>query len=225
MLPLDRLTIGFARRFATYKRATLLFDDLPRLQAILTHSEKPMQLVFAGKAHPADQAGQQLIRRVVELSQRPEFRGHLFFVEDYDLALGQLLTSGCDVWLNSPTPPKEASGTSGMKAALNGALNLSVPDGWWTEAVRHGANGWSFGPDGLEAQADGEDANSLYHLLEQEVAPLYYTRDGDNVPKAWVSMMKEAIVSSVFPFSSHRMLMQYAVQAYYPLAEAGLQSR
>lgn len=224
MLPLSRLTIGFARRFATYKRATLLFEDLPRLQAILTNSETPVQLVFAGKAHPADQDGQELIRRVVELSQRPEFRGHLFFVEDYDMALGQLLTSGSDVWLNSPTPPKEASGTSGMKAALNGALNLSVPDGWWREAVRHGENGWSFGPDGVEPRSDREDADSLYSLLEDQVVPLYYSRDGDDVPKAWTTMMKEAMVSSVFPFSSHRMLMQYAAKAYYPLAEAGARS-
>ena len=224
MLPLDRLTIGFARRFATYKRATLLLHDLPRLQAILTNPEKPVQVVFAGKAHPADQEGQELIRRVVELSQRPEFRGHLFFVENYDMALGQLLTGGSDVWLNSPTPPKEASGTSGMKAAMNGALNLSVPDGWWDEAARHGENGWSFGPPGLESRPDAEDADSLYAILEQEVVPLYYTRDGDNVPKAWVAMMKEAIVSSAFPFSSHRMLMQYAGQAYFPLAEAGAQA-
>lgn len=223
MLPLDRLTIGFARRFATYKRATLLLHDLPRLQAILTNPETPVQLVFAGKAHPADQAGQELIRRVVELSRRPEFIGHLFFVEDYDMALGQLLTGGTDVWLNSPTPPKEASGTSGIKAALNGGLNLSVPDGWWDEAVKHGENGWSFGPSGFDSMPDGDDAAALYQLLESDVVPLYYTRDGDNVPKAWVNMMKEAIASSVFPFSSHRMLMQYAGQAYFPLAEAGSQ--
>ncbi len=223
MLPLDRLTIGFARRFATYKRATLLLHDLPRLQAILTNPESPVQLVFAGKAHPADHAGQELIRRVVELSQRPEFRGHLFFVEDYDMALGQLLTGGSDAWLNSPTPPKEASGTSGMKAAINGGLNLSVRDGWWDEAARHGENGWSFGSSGFDSRPDGDDAEALYQLLETDVVPLYYRRDDDNIPKAWVTMMKEAIVSSAFPFSSHRMLMQYAAEAYFPLAEAGSQ--
>ena len=220
MLPPDRLTVGFARRFATYKRATLLLQDLPRLQAIMTNPERPVQFVFAGKAHPADTGGQDLIRRVVELSQRPEFRGHLFFVEDYDMSVGRLLTGGCDVWLNSPVPPKEASGTSGMKSALNGGLNLSVPDGWWAEAAVPGQNGWTFGPDGLEAYDDDADAAGLYELLENEVVPLFYDRDGDGVPKAWVKMMKEAIVSSVFEFSTHRMLMDYATQAYFPLAKA-----
>ncbi len=218
MLPADRLTIGFARRFATYKRATLLLQDLPRLQAIMTHAERPVQFVFAGKAHPADAGGQDLIRRVVELSQRPEFRGHLFFVEDYDMAVGRLLTGGCDVWLNSPVPPKEASGTSGMKSALNGGLNLSVPDGWWAEGAVSGQNGWTFGPDGLEAHSDDSDAAGLYELLEEQVVPLFYDRDGDGVPKSWVKMMKEAIAGSVFQFSTHRMLMDYANQAYFPLA-------
>jgi starch phosphorylase len=224
MLPPDRLTIGFARRFATYKRATLLLQDLPRLQAIMTNPERPVQFIFAGKAHPADTGGQDLIRRVVELSQRPEFRGHLFFVEDYDMTVGRLLTGGCDVWLNNPVPPKEASGTSGMKSALNGGLNLSVPDGWWAEAAVNGQNGWTFGPDGLEAHGDDSDAAGLYELFENEVVPLFYDRDGDGVPKAWVKMMKEAIVSSVFDFSTHRMLMDYANQAYFPLAAAENQS-
>lgn len=217
ILPPDRLTIGFARRFATYKRATLLLQDLPRLQAIMTHAERPVQFIFAGKAHPADASGQELIRRVVQLSQRPEFRGHLFFVEDYDMSVGQLLTGGCDVWLNNPVPPKEASGTSGMKSALNGGLNLSVPDGWWAEAAVHGENGWTFGPSGLEAQDDHHDAAELYGLLEDQVVPLFYDRDGDGVPKAWVRMMKEAILSTVFGFSTHRMLMDYANGAYFPL--------
>lgn len=222
MLPADRLTIGFARRFATYKRATLLLQDLPRLQAIMTNPERPVQFIFAGKAHPADTGGQELIRRVVELSQRPEFRGHLFFVEDYDMAVGRLLTGGCDVWLNNPVPPKEASGTSGMKSSMNGGLNLSVPDGWWAEGAHPGQNGWTFGPDGLEPHGDDADADGLYSLLENEVVPLFYDRDGDGVPKGWVQMMKEAIVTSVFEFSTHRMLMDYAAKAYLPLSTAGM---
>lgn len=222
MLPVDRLTIGFARRFATYKRATLLLHDLPRLQAIMTHPERPVQFVFAGKAHPADAGGQELIRRVVELSQRPEFRGHLFFVEDYDMALGRLLTGGCDVWLNNPVPPKEASGTSGMKSALNGGLNVSVPDGWWAEGAVTGQNGWTFGPDGLDEHGDDADAAGLYQVLEEQVVPMFYDRDGDGVPKGWVKMMKEAIVGSVFQYSSHRMLMDYSNKAYFPLSNGSL---
>lgn len=222
MLPTDRLTIGFARRFATYKRATLLLHDLPRLQAILTNPDRPVQVVFAGKAHPADQGGQDLIRRVVELSQRPEFRGHLFFIEDYDMDLGALLTGGCDIWLNNPVPPKEASGTSGMKSALNGGLNLSVPDGWWAEAVDHGRNGWSFGPDGISEHGDDADAGSLYHILETEVVPSFYEQDEDGIPKGWVAMMREAIVTAAYPFSTYRMLIDYAQDAYFPLAEAAM---
>lgn len=222
MLPTDRLTIGFARRFATYKRATLLLHDLPRLQAILTNPERPVQVVFAGKAHPADQGGQELIRRVVELSQRPEFRGHLFFIEDYDMEVGGLLTGGCDVWLNNPVPPKEASGTSGMKSALNGGLNLSVPDGWWAESVVNAQNGWSFGPEGLAEHGDDADSGSLYHVLENEVVPLFYQQDEDGIPKGWVAMMKEAIVGTAYPFSAYRMLIDYAQKAYFPLAEAAM---
>ena len=219
MLPEDRLTIGFARRFATYKRATLLLSDLGRLQNILTNPDRPVQIVFSGKAHPADKGGQELIAHIHELAQRPEFRGHLFFIEDYDMELGHILTSGCDVWLNNPTPPKEASGTSGMKAAINGCLNLSIPDGWWAEAVQHGVNGWSFGPQGIDPQDDHTDADSLYQLLEKEVVPIYYDRNAEGIPEPWVAMMLDSIASCIHSFSSHRMLAQYANEAYLPLSQ------
>ncbi len=217
MLPEDRLTIGFARRFATYKRATLLLSDLPRLQHILTNPDHPVQVVFSGKAHPADKGGQELIARIHELAQRPEFRGHLFFIEDYDMELGRLLTNGCDVWLNNPTPPKEASGTSGMKAGINGCLNLSIPDGWWAEAVEHGVNGWTFGPQGLEANDDYTDADSLYHVLEKDVVPTFYSRGPEGIPEAWVTMMLNSMVTCTSAFSSHRMLVEYTNEAYLPL--------
>ncbi|MBT8201531.1 MAG: alpha-glucan family phosphorylase [Acidimicrobiia bacterium] len=217
MLPEDRLTIGFARRFATYKRATLILSDLPRLQHILTNPERPAQIVFSGKAHPADKGGQELIARIHELAQRPEFRGHLFFIEDYDMELGHLLTAGCDVWLNNPTPPKEASGTSGMKAAINGCLNLSIPDGWWAEAVDHGVNGWTFGPQGLDPNDDLHDADSLYQVLEKEVIPTYYERNNDGLPESWIEMMLNSIAACTHQFSSHRMLAEYTNEAYLPL--------
>lgn len=218
-LPPDRFTIGFARRFATYKRATLILHDLPRLQALLTNPDRPVQLLFAGKAHPADDPGQGLIRRVVELSRWPEFKGHIFFVEDYNMLLGELLTGGCDIWLNNPVPPKEASGTSGMKAAINGVPNVSVPDGWWEEVAADGKNGWIFGPPGLDPHPDHDDAASLYAKLENDVVPLYYDRNDKGVPEGWVEVMKSSIADTVHQFSSHRMLMEYTRDAYAPLAE------
>jgi starch phosphorylase len=223
-LPPARLTVGFARRFATYKRATLILSDLPRLQALLTHPERPVQLLFAGKAHPADEPGQSLIRRVMELAQWPEFRGYIFFVEDYNMQLGRLLTGGCDVWLNTPVPPKEASGTSGMKAALNGVPNLSVPDGWWGEAARHGENGWVFGPPDLDARPDHDDAAELYSVLENAVVPVFYERDEDDIPVGWVEIMKRAMADMAQPFSSHRMMMDYCRQAYFPLGAKASQA-
>ncbi|MEA2023707.1 MAG: alpha-glucan family phosphorylase, partial [Actinomycetota bacterium] len=190
-LPADRLTIGFARRFATYKRAGMLFTDPNRLEAILKNPERPVQLVFAGKAHPADREGQALIKHVFDMSHDGRYEGHLFFVEDYDLRLGRTLVTGSDVWLNTPVPPREASGTSGMKSAANGGLNLSVLDGWWVEGF-DGTNGWGFGE---HSSSDEEDANTLYRLLESEVVPTFYDRDEDGLPRAWIAMMKSAMIT------------------------------
>lgn len=215
--PEDRLTLTFARRFATYKRPTLLLHDLNRLQAILTNPERPVQILFAGKAHPADEGGQELIKRVVELSVRPEFRGHLIFVEDYSMGLARLLVAGSDVWLNNPVPPFEASGTSGMKAAANGCLNLSVADGWWAEAVEVPGIDWQFGVSVPGSQNDDADAQALYWSLESHVIPLYYQRDEAGLPRAWLAQMKRTMASLIQRFSSHRMLLEYAEQAYFPL--------
>ena len=220
LLPPDRLTIGFARRFATYKRAVLMFHNIPWLQAILTNPERPAQVVFAGKAHPADKLGQEYIRRIVELSKSPELTGHIYFLEDYDIRMGRFLTQGVDVWLNNPRPPQEASGTSGMKAAMNGGLNLSVLDGWWAEGF-NGKNGWAFGLEwgnGDHEAQDNEDALALYRILQDEVVPRFYDRDASGTPLAWVEMMKEAMISTLVGFSTNRMVKQYTEQAYLPLA-------
>lgn len=219
ILPADRLTIGFARRFTGYKRALLLFHNVPWLQAILTNPERPVQVIFAGKAHPADLEGQGLIRRIVELSRTPELAGHIFFLENYDLRMARFLVQGVDVWLNNPRPPLEASGTSGMKAAVNGGLNLSILDGWWLEG-HNGENGWAFGMEwgnGDHGAQDNEDATSLYRTLQDEVVPRYYERDDQGIPRAWTHMMREAIRSTLFAFSTDRMVQEYAEQAYVPL--------
>jgi starch phosphorylase len=226
------LTIGFARRFATYKRAGLLFSDLHRLRRLVGDSERPLQIVLAGKAHPADKAGQELIQHIFQLSQSDDLKGRVFFVEDYDLRVGRMLVQGVDVWLNTPRRPLEASGTSGMKAAMNGALNLSIADGWWPEGF-DGDNGWVIGskeavpgnPDAPvdDARSDREDGLALYRLLEEEVVPLYYRRDpGDTagVPVNWVRRMKEAIATITPRFSSDRMVRDYCETAYVSLLSA-----
>ncbi len=209
----DVLTVVFARRFATYKRAGLIFSDPHRARSILTNPERPVQVIFAGKAHPADREGQSLVKWVFEMSNSPDLAGHVFYIENYDMDLGASLVRGADVWLNTPTPPKEASGTSGMKSAANGGINLSVLDGWWAEGY-NGKNGWGFSE---ESHSDAEDAGILYHLLEAEVVPLFYDRDANGIPQAWVEMMKESIVSSLPQFSSQRMMREYTEQAYLPL--------
>lgn len=213
-LPSSRLTVVFARRFATYKRAGLIFTDPQRITSILTDPDRPVQLIFSGKAHPADREGQALVRWVVEMSQRPELEGYVYFIEDYDMQLGRTLVSGADVWLNNPRPPKEASGTSGMKAAANGALNLSILDGWWAEGY-NGRNGWGWGE---HHESDDADAIRLYELLETEVVPRYYERDERGIPTGWVTMMKESMVTAMTGFTSHRQLIDYVEKAYVPLA-------
>jgi glycogen phosphorylase len=215
----DMLTLGFARRFATYKRATLMFRDVHRLATIVRNPDRPIQLVFAGKAHPADDHGQALIRHLVDLSRMPELRGHMFVVENYDARLARFLVQGCDVWVNNPRPPMEASGTSGMKAAMNGVPNLSILDGWWDEGYEEG-NGWSFGgrdenPD--HEAADAHDADDFYRILADEVAPTFYDRDLDDIPLEWVGIMRRAIATSLVQFSSHRMVADYVDLAYRPL--------
>lgn len=216
--PLDgrTLTIGFARRFAGYKRATLLFRDLDRLAAILNNPERPVQVVFSGKAHPRDEPAKALIRDVLQFSRRPEFRDRVVLLERYDMDLARSLVQGADVWLNTPLRPLEASGTSGMKAVANGALHMSVKDGWWWEAFQPGL-GWAVGRDRLdddpEAQ-DAFDANSLYDLLENDVAPAFYDRDADGLPRAWVQRMKASIAAFAPVYNTSRMVAEYADTAY-----------
>jgi starch phosphorylase len=211
-LPADRLTIVFARRFATYKRAGLLFRDIDRLTRLLTDPERPVQLIFSGKAHPADREGQGLIRWVVELARSEALRGHIYFIENYSMQLGRWLVTGADVWMNAPRPPLEASGTSGMKSAMNGGLNLSVLDGWWIEGY-DGDNGWGF-----EGDDDERDAATLFDLLEHQVVPEYFERDDAGVPVAWVAHMKRAMAGITPAFSTQRMVAEYAERMYLPLA-------
>lgn len=210
------LTIGFARRFATYKRATLLFKDSERLKAILNNPARPIQMVFAGKAHPADEPGKHFIQDVYRRSQEPGFAGRIIFLEEYDMCVARALVQGVDVWLNTPRRPYEASGTSGQKASLNGIPNLSILDGWWPEAY-DGTNGWAIGSeqayDNLDAQ-DWDDAQHLYHLLETEVAPAYYDRDAHGVSARWVAIAKAAVITCAPKFSTQRMLKEYVNLLY-----------
>ena len=210
------LTIGFARRFATYKRASLILSDVERLLHVINRPNMPVQIVFAGKAHPADEPGKQLIQKIYRTVKRAETGGRLVFVEDYDMNLARYLVQGVDVWLNSPRRPLEASGTSGMKAGLNGALNFSILDGWWREAF-NGKNGWSIGEDKhtdvTDAQ-DHSDAQDLYNKLENEIIPMYYDRDTNNVPVEWVSRMKESIKTVTPQFSTRRMVKEYVEKLY-----------
>jgi starch phosphorylase len=214
LLDPQALTIGFARRFATYKRAVLVLSDLERLKALLQDPTRPVQIVFAGKAHPADRAGQDLIRRLFLLTQG-ELRGRLVFLEDYDIEMGRMLVQGCDVWLNTPRRPQEASGTSGQKAPINGGLNVSILDGWWVEGYDQ-ANGWAIGDSRPrpEADQDLEDAVSLYEVLETKVVPAFFDRDETGLPRSWIRTMKASISSVVPQFSAHRMVRDYVEQVY-----------
>ncbi len=218
------LTIGFARRFATYKRATLLFHDEDRLKRILHNPDRPVQILFSGKAHPADEPGKALIQRIYQLSQTPDYWGKIVFVENYDMNIARHLISGVDIWLNNPRRPHEASGTSGMKAALSGAPNFSVLDGWWVEGY-DGANGWSIGEEREykdEATQDAADAISLYSTLEDIIVPLYYAnRDGGGVPTGWIQVMKNSIRTCTPAFSMRRMVKEYTERFYLPAAVTG----
>jgi starch phosphorylase len=223
LLSPDVLTLGFARRFATYKRADLIFRDLARLKTLMTGSERPVQIVFAGKAHPADKPGQDMLRKIFEVAMSADFWGHVVLLENYDMGVARFLVQGVDVWVNTPRRPLEASGTSGMKAAANGGLNLSVLDGWWAEGYEP-AVGFAIGRphdyDDAGAQ-DAEDAESLYRVLADEVAPVFYERDPQGLPVAWIGRMKRSIAKLAPRFSTERMVRDYAVGAYVPLMRRG----
>ena len=220
LLDQDTLTIGFVRRFTAYKRPELIFHDVERLKRIVTDRWHPVQIIFAGKSHPADFPSKQLLHRVYTMATDREFQGRIAFVEDYDIHMAHYLVQGVDVWLNTPRRLREACGTSGMKASLNGVLHLSVRDGWWYEGY-NGTNGWVIG-DEVEAydpvDEDRADAESLYCLLEEEIVPLYYQRDRAGVPRGWLHMVKEAIGSIVPIFCTRRMLKEYIEQMYIPAA-------
>jgi starch phosphorylase len=212
MLDPSVLTIGFARRFTAYKRADLIFTDLDRLKRLLNDQWKPIQVIFAGKAHPSDEPGKRILQRVFSMSQDPNLGGRVAFIENYDEQLAQYMVHGVDVWLNNPLPPLEACGTSGMKASLNGVPHLSVPDGWWVEGY-NGKNGWSFG-GGEGENRDADDAAALYSLLENEIVPLYYSVDDEGTPRGWVGVMKEAMMSTGPRFCTRRMVKEYLDNFY-----------
>jgi starch phosphorylase len=217
----DALTIGFARRFATYKRGALIFRDADRLAAILDSKDRPVQLVFAGKAHPHDAEGKKVIAEVLHMARRPELRPHVVFLEDYDMNIARTLIQGVDVWLNNPRRPLEASGTSGMKVCVNGGLNLSVLDGWWVEGYQQD-NGWAIGA-GEEytdlAYQDQVESRAIYDLLEQEIVPMFYARGADGVPRDWLKRMKRSISTNVPFFNTNRMVQQYVEVCYWPSAQ------
>jgi starch phosphorylase len=223
MLDPTALTIGFARRFTSYKRPELLFRDLDRLARLLTDARQPVQLIFAGKAHPADEAGKHHLQNVFRHALDPKFGGLIAFVDDYDLHVAHLLVQGCDVWLNTPRKPLEASGTSGMKASMNGVLHLSIGDGWWAEGY-NGRNGWTIAGTPASADADAvdeADANALYRLLEEQVVPVFYDREARNLSRRWIAMVKEAIFTVTPRFSARRMVKDYVERAYAPALKAG----
>ena len=216
----DILTVGFARRFATYKRAGLIFHEIDRLAKLLWDEKRPIQVVFAGKAHPADRPGQRVIQEIFQRSRSPQLRGRVFILEDYDMRIARFLVQGVDVWLNNPRRPLEASGTSGMKAAMNAVVNVSVLDGWWDEGFE-GDNGWAIGgremnPD--EGAQDWADAQDLYRLLEEEIIPAYYDRDANGIPKRWLDVARRSMSSTLWRFSTTRMLHEYTERLYLPAA-------
>jgi starch phosphorylase len=216
----DVLTIGFARRFATYKRATLVMQDLRWLEQLVRIEGRPVLFLFAGKAHPADEPAQWMIREIQRISSQPPFIGKILLLEGYDMGISRLLVSGVDVWLNTPVHPFEASGTSGMKAAINGTVNLSVLDGWWAEAY-DGLNGFAIGTGRTHSNMhvhDTRDGEDLYRTLRDEVIPLYYQRDQDGLPRGWIRRMKRTIRTLGWRFNADRMVMDYTLKCYIPAA-------
>jgi starch phosphorylase len=223
----EALTIGFARRFATYKRAWLLFSQPDRLARLLFDPDRPVQIVVAGKSHPQDEGGKALIREIVGFARDPRSAGHVVFLEDYDIGLARVLVQGVDVWLNNPRRPHEASGTSGMKAAMNGVLNCSILDGWWPEGYTPETGfvigGETVDPD--EAVQDAADAEALYRVLEQSVVPLFYERDGGQIPRRWLAMMKQSIARLGAQFNTNRMVEEYVERFYLPAHRDGAARR
>ncbi|HEX6864870.1 MAG TPA: alpha-glucan family phosphorylase, partial [Thermoanaerobaculia bacterium] len=216
----DALTLGFARRFATYKRADILFHDLERLDRLINHPERPVQIVFAGKAHPRDMGGKTLAQRVANLEKDPRFAGRIVFVENYSMHVGRQLVQGVDVWLNNPRRPQEASGTSGEKCILNGVLNCSILDGWWAEGY-DGSNGFGIGHGEIHTDPDVQDerdAADVFAVLENEVVPLYYDRDAEGIPRAWIRRVKRAIRTLAWRYNADRMVKDYVEQCYLPAA-------
>ena len=219
----ETLTIGIARRFTSYKRSTLIMRDIERLGRILADKEKPVQIIMAGKAHPCDNSGKEIIRNVIRLATQPDFRNHLVFLEDYDINVARYMVQGCDVWLNTPRRPMEASGTSGMKAAVNGCLNFSVLDGWWCEGYCPDV-GWAIGRG--EEYFDHEyqdqvEAEAIYNLLEREIVPLFYQRGAGGLPTGWIGKMKKSLLSLPRQFNTHRMLQEYTELSYVPAHRRG----
>ncbi len=215
----EALTIGFARRFATYKRATLIFKDLERITQILNTPNKPVQLIFAGKAHPADKEGADLIKYIHEISLKPQFKGKIFILENYNIEISRYLVSGVDVWLNNPRRPMEASGTSGQKASVNGVINFSVLDGWWAEGYNQ-KNGWTIGTHAEYSsyeEQDKADSESMYYTLENKIIPIYYDKDKNGISRQWMEIMKNSIISTGGKYSTSRMLVDYTNQLYMPL--------
>jgi starch phosphorylase len=216
----DALTIGFARRFATYKRANLILADLEKLASMVNDPKRPVQFVFAGKAHPHDEPAKRILQQIAQLMRDRQFGDRFVFVEDYDINVGRYFVQGVDVWLNNPRRPLEASGTSGQKVVLNGGLNLSILDGWWAEAY-DGLNGFAIGKGRTHSETnihDSRDGEDLYRVLRDEVIPLYYERDRDGLPRGWIQRMKRTIRTLGWRFNADRMVMDYALKCYVPAA-------
>ena len=219
-LSFDALTIGFARRFATYKRANLLLQDIEAMSALVNNAQMPIQFIFAGKSHPLDRPGKEVLQQIAQLMHDPRFAGKILFIEDYDISVGRHLVQGVDVWLNNPRRPLEACGTSGQKVVLNGGLNLSVLDGWWAESY-DGLNGFAIGGGETHTNTDVHDlrdAQSLLRVVRDEVIPQYYDRDRDGLPREWIARMKRAIRTLGWRFSADRMVMDYVRHSYVPAA-------
>src|SRR3954463_5377005 len=218
LLNVDALTIGFARRFATYKRAPLIFQQFENIVKLTQDPQRPIQFIFAGKAHPRDDEGKRYIQHIIHLSKYSDLKGRLVFIENYDVHVARQMVSGCDVWLNNPRRPLEASGTSGQKTSCHGGLNLSILDGWWREGY-DGTNGFAIGadshPDKIEEQ-DQQDSANLYKALTEEVIPMFYNRDAHGIPREWLTRIRRAMVTLVAKFSTSRMVKEYAEKYYVP---------
>jgi starch phosphorylase len=218
----DALTIGFARRFATYKRAPLIFDQFENVVKLINDRRRPVQFIFAGKAHPRDDDGKRYIQRIIHLSKYSEIKGHVVFIENYDVHVARQMVSGCDIWLNNPRRPLEASGTSGQKAGCHGCLNLSIMDGWWREGY-DGTNGFAIGGDSNPASVEAQDkldSANLYKTLTEQVIPTFYNRDDRGLPRQWLQMVRRAMVTLVPQYNTWRMVQEYT-RKYYLTGKPG----